>query len=230
MYIQIFTQASLYIGTAPMYSTNFGFKNICKNPFVLDVHRLVLLVIIPPVVQSHNCLHDEVSYVIQGWFKVYRKYCAVVYKSATSAPENGVRRKPGASILWILRDDCNDLTVGGTLVDWRQGDPQNHIVQQSSHERFVGVGMEVQRQSLCRGWRNGKEWGERALASEVGHFHFILLLLLLIKSIFKQSGMLVLALENRELCQVTTKIGLSCAEFEFEQFTKIEGHLSKDWV
>lgn len=64
--------------------------------------------------------------------------------------------------------------------------------------------------------------------TEVGHFHFILLLLLLIKFIFKQAGMLVLALENREQCQVMTKIGLCCAEIEFEQFIKIEGHLSKD--
>ena len=80
MYIHVFTQASLYIGDASMYSTNFRFKNAYKNSFVLDIHRLVLLVIIPPVVQSQNCLHDEVSYVIQGWFKVYREYCTVIYK------------------------------------------------------------------------------------------------------------------------------------------------------
>ena len=35
--------------------------------------------------------------------------------------------------------------------------------------------MGVHRQSLSKGERNGKEWGEKELAfSEVGHFHFIL--------------------------------------------------------
>lgn len=67
------------------------------------------------------------------------------------------------------------------------------------------------------------------LAIFILFYHFMSLLLLLIKSTCKQSSMLVLILENRERCQVMTKIGLSCAKFEFEQFTKIEGHLSKDY-
>lgn len=162
MYIHVFTQASLYVGNAPMYSTNFGFKNICKNPFVLDVHRLVLLVIIPPVVQSHNCLRDEVSYVIQGWFKVYRKYCAVVYKSATSAPENSVRRKPGTSILWILRDDCNDLTLQWEAPWWTdaKGTHKTTLCSRAHMRGLLGWGWKC-RGSLCAGVEGMGKSGER---------------------------------------------------------------------
>ena len=86
---------------------------------------------------------------------------------------------------------------------------------------------------MSKGERNGKKWGEKALAfSEVGHFHFISsfhFIAVIINKVHLQATRHANTHPRKQrICQVMTKIGLSCAEFEFEQFTKIEDHLSKD--
>lgn len=62
----------------------------------------------------------------------------------------------------------------------------------------------MQRQSLSKGERNGKEWGEKALAfSEVGHFHFILsvhFIAFIVNKIHLQAiGMLILTQKTENL-------------------------------